>query len=398
MIPKKIWTAWFGDPMPTGIRKCIESQHIPGYEHFVLDEKTVRELKYIPQYVITALDNKKWVKATDYLRAWILYTFGGIFLDADMEVLPGKNFDDLLHMELFAGREENGFVGYSLVGSRQGHPLWEEYFKQVNEKFHPLDGLNFESSMEIFTHLMDGRIASSNPAPLDITVLNSDYFFPYNHQTGIINVTPNTVTFHHFWKTWTDKFPNLLPKVSIIIPQLGRPEGLQRCLDSIDRLYYPKHLIETIVIAGDETVPEKVKQGYEQSKGDVIVYASNDIEFTPESLYNAIRKDTGLTAFNTGEVYADQGNICEHFLIWRNLIKDLENGEIFSTDFHHVGCDNWLWAQAKKLGRATRAENAVVKHNHFTQGQPMDEVYEKGWKNAEADRELLKQKLYERFT
>lgn len=392
-IPKKIWTCWFGDPMPEGIRKCIESQRIPGYEHFLLTEENFKDdsltkIAHVPEYIKIALANGKWVKATDYLRAWVLQTYGGIFLDADQEILPGKNFDDLLKFKLFAAKEENGFIGYSLVGSIPNHSLWTDYFKEVDSKFTPLDGKNFESSMEIFTHL----IYSTRD---ETRILTPDYFFPYNHQTGIIKVTENTRTFHHFWKSWTDKFPDLLPTVSIIIPQLGREEGLKRCLKSIDRLYYPKHLLETLVILGEDTVPIKVQKGYEQAKGQVLVYAANDMEFTPESLYNAVlkTKDYGLVAFNTGEVYPDEGNICEHFAITRTLADSL--GGIFDIAFHHVGVDNLLWAKAKKLGQATRAEDAIIHHYHFTKkgGLEYDQIYDKGWSHSEQDRELLKQKL-----
>lgn len=411
-IPCKIWSGWFGEPMSEMVKKCIASQHIPGYEHFVLTEETLKEMVGVPEYIKVALENKKLVKAFDYLRAWVLYTYGGIFLDADQEILPNKNFDDLLHMKLFASKEENGFVGYSLVGSEPNHKLWEDYLRIVGEKFTPLDGKNFESSMEIFTHLMykfssQSGFCSFHRAPTDpnckicfphsVTILSPDYFFPYNHQTGIINVTENTRTFHHFMKTWTDVSPDILPTVSIIIPQLGRPEGLMRCLGSIDALYYPKHLVEVLIEEGEDSVPIKVKRAFEKSKGEVIVYASNDIEFTPESLYIAILESRatkkGLAAFNTGELLPDLGNICEHFLIRRSLVELLENKEIFSIEFHHVGVDNWLWEQAKRLGEETRCEEAIVHHYHFSKGAPNDEVYEKGWKNAEMDRKLLKTKL-----
>ena len=184
----------------------------------------------------------------------------------------------------------------------------------------------------------------------------------------------------------------LVPKVSFIIPTLGRPEGLKRCLDSINNLNYPKELIEVIVLDGEGTVPQKVAKGLWQAKNEYIVFASNDIEFTPDSLYNALQIDKGLVAFNTGIVGPDEGNICEHFIIKKDLIKRL-GGEIFDTDFNHVGCDNLLWAKAKKLGENGRSENAIVYHYHFSKGQPFDDVYEKGWKHVKKDRELLAKKL-----
>ncbi len=393
MIPKKIWSAWFGKEMSPVVVKCLESQvkfaDDNEYEYKWFHEDSFLFDSTIPEYLKEAIKNEKWVKATDYLRAWVLSTQGGIFMDADMEVLPGKTFDDLLHAQMFAGREENGFVGYSLVGSEPHHPLWDEYLKQVNEKFTPLDGKNFESSMEIFTHLAySGRHG-------EVTLLDPDFFFPYNHQTGIIGVTKNTKTFHHFMKTWTDISPDLLPTVTIVIPQLGREEGLSRCLESIDRMYYPKHLVEVIVEEGPDTVPVKVERAYGASRGSVVVYGANDIEFAPECLYNAVQasKHHGLVAFNEGDVLPDEGNICTHFLIKKDLVPKLEKGQVFSTDFHHVGADNWLWAQAKRLGEAYWCKEAIIKHHHFSKGSEYDEVYKKGWSKAEQDREILKKKL-----
>lgn len=189
-----------------------------------------------------------------------------------------------------------------------------------------------------------------------------------------------------------------LPKVSIIVPTLGREEGLKRCLDSIKTLNYPQELIETIVLEGNETVPQKVKKGVQQSTGEYITFAANDTEFTPDSLAFAVRasyaENKALVAFHEGEILPDEGNICAHFIIKKAFIAQLENGELFSTDFYHVGVDNWLWAQAKKLNQAFHCEEAQILHYHFSTGKSeMDEVYKKGWEHVEEDRATLVRKL-----
>lgn len=192
-----------------------------------------------------------------------------------------------------------------------------------------------------------------------------------------------------------------LPKISIVIPTLGREEGLARCIQSIADLNYPEELIETIVLEDNPRigVPKRLKEGVEKSTGEWIVYASNDIEFTPGSIFialtNAIKNNKKFVAFNTGEVYPDDGNICEHFMIHRDLIP-LIDGEIFDTEFNHVGVDNLLWAKLKKLGEEYRCEDAIVRHNHFSKtGKPLDEVYQIAWneESVKRDRELLKIKL-----
>jgi SAM-dependent methyltransferase len=196
------------------------------------------------------------------------------------------------------------------------------------------------------------------------------------------------------------KRASTMPKMTFVIPTLGREEGLKRCVDSIKKLNYPQDKIEIIIkedsLENRTGVPKLVKQGFEESTGDWIVFASNDTEFTPDSINEALWEGTGgYVAFNTGLILPDEGNINEHFMIRRDIVEKI--GEIFDTDFWHVGCDNLLWAKMKKLGIAKRADKAVVKHYHWskTTDRKMDEVYKTGWSHVEEDRVLLKKKLAE---
>lgn len=188
------------------------------------------------------------------------------------------------------------------------------------------------------------------------------------------------------------------PKISFILPTLGRKDGLKRCTDSIEALNYPKSKIEIIIKQDnfeDRTgVPKLVKQGVEESTGEWIVFAANDTEFTPDSITEALAVGQGgYVAFNTGEVWPDEGNANEHFMIRRDIIEKI--GEVFDTDFHHCGVDNLLMAKMKKLGIFVRANKAIVNHFHFTKGAKMDEIYTLAYSRAEEDRVLLKKKLAE---
>ena len=192
------------------------------------------------------------------------------------------------------------------------------------------------------------------------------------------------------------------PKISFVIPTLGREKGLKKCIDSIKALNYPQDQIEIIVKQDSFEdrigVPKLVKEGIEEAQGEWIIFASNDTEFAPDSLQEALweGKD-GYVAFNTGEVSKDKGNINEHFMIRKDIIEKI--GEVFDTDFHHVGVDNLLWAKMKKLGIAKRCDRAVVEHKHWTKSQSgdMDKTYQLGWDPAlvAEDRALLAKKLLE---
>ena len=191
-----------------------------------------------------------------------------------------------------------------------------------------------------------------------------------------------------------------LPSVSIIIPTL-RPDGLERVLASIKALNYPKEKGEVIIVRDEPRlgVAKRVAEGVAKAKGEWLVYAADDMEFTPDCIKTAYleSRKTGkrFVAFNGGPLYPDEGNICEHFMLHRSLLEILPKGEIFDTDFHHVGVDNLLWAIMKKAGEAVRCEEARIIHHHFSRGEAMDDVHRIGWdpERVARDRALLKKKL-----
>ena len=201
MIPKQIFSVWLSEDgtIPPLVRMCIESQKLDGYKYELITlENCFKDSKYIQECINSPHDKQKWCKASDYLRMYYLQEEGGIYLDADVFVIPGKNFDDLLNNRMFVGRERNGWLGTSVVASEPQHAFVKQWKKTVEENFRGDDQLCFESSMELLTKgyhelgwSMDG-----------IQVLPDDYFFPYNHEDGTMNFTENTKSIHYFMKSW----------------------------------------------------------------------------------------------------------------------------------------------------------------------------------------------------
>jgi glycosyltransferase involved in cell wall biosynthesis len=212
-----------------------------------------------------------------------------------------------------------------------------------------------------------------------------------NHIIEAIRYQPNNPVYLRDFKYYFGD-----PKLSFLIPTLGRAEGLQKCFESIKSLNHPQGEIEILVIEGDETVPEKIKQGVSQSTGEWIVYAANDMTFDPDCIKKALELATKtkkrLISFNEGLLLPDKGNICTHFMIHRSLIPEI-GGEIFSTKFTHCGVDNLLWAKCEILDEALHCEDAKIIHNHFSTSGVMDETYIKGWANYQKDRETLAEEL-----
>lgn len=210
---------------------------------------------------------------------------------------------------------------------------------------------------------------------------------------------PHNPKYLHDYRFYYD-----LPKISIIAPTL-RPEGLKKLQESIAKLNYPDSLIEFIPLRDEPRigVAKRLAEGVIKSTGEWLCYAADDMEFEPDCLIEAYLAHIAggddhapsLIAFNSGMLLPDKGNICEHFMIHRCYTEEVLHGEIFDTDFNHVGVDNLLWAKMKKAGEAHRAVWARIRHNHFSRGGEMDDVARMAWdpQKVAADRELLEKKL-----
>ncbi len=195
MIPKHIFTIWLNEnkELPPLVEKCINSQKIPGYTHHII---TLENCDRSSEYVCQALENKKWVKASDYLRVQYMYKNGGIHLDGDMEILPGKNFDDLLDCRLFTSFECCGLYANAGFGAEAGHPILKQYLDRVDANYKGSGDLTFEPGIRTFHDIFWAADKSL------FKMIDTSVFFPFNHVSGQENITPSTKVYHYYQKSW----------------------------------------------------------------------------------------------------------------------------------------------------------------------------------------------------
>jgi len=196
MIPKKIFSIWLSEneKKPELVEKCLWSHQLMGYQHNLI----TLENCYRDRYIDECIGAKRWAKAADYLRMYYLFTEGGLYFDADLELTNPKPLDDLLDVPLLVCEEKNGCFSNAFVGSIPGHPLIGEYLRRVFQNFRGDGDLVFEPGLRAFADL----IWISDRDKMGIKVLPAEYFFPYNHETGETNVTAATIGIHYFMKSW----------------------------------------------------------------------------------------------------------------------------------------------------------------------------------------------------
>lgn len=211
MIPKIIHYCWFGHASkPELVEKCIKSwkKYCPDYE---IKEWNEDNFDYTQcQYAADAYKEKKWGFVPDFIRLKLIYDYGGIYLDTDVELL--KSLDPLLNMKAVLGFESTQYVNTGLITMAEAHnsiikTMYELYYTQ---SFYNQDGsLNLIASPKYNTKILvqyglqpNNTKQTISDGISQITIFPTEYFCPKNFDTGALKISPNTFAVHHFAGSW----------------------------------------------------------------------------------------------------------------------------------------------------------------------------------------------------
>lgn len=228
MIPKVIHYCWFGgNPIPESAKKCIDSwkKFLPDYEIKEWNESNYNVHK-IP-YIHEAYEARKFAFVSDYARYDILYQYGGVYFDTDVEVIA--SMDDIIEKGPYMGIEvpaRDGMPPMVNPGLGIGAPAVLEFYKKVLDYYSNLHFLNEDGKLNevtIVTHTSK-VLAESGMQPVNdiqqvdgIWIYPVDYFNPLNDLTGVVEITKNTRSVHWYSKTWLSKSMSMRNKVTRIL-------------------------------------------------------------------------------------------------------------------------------------------------------------------------------------
>lgn len=213
MIQKKIHYCWFGrGELNKKSKDCIASwkKFCPDYEIIEWNEDNFDV--NMNEYTRFTYENKKYAFLSDYVRLVVVYQYGGIYFDVDVEVV--KPFDELLKHEAFCGFETNEYVATGLgFGAVKGN----EAIAQMIGEYDNLPKVELITCPQLNTKalLKFGLEQNGQLQVLDsITVYPIEVFNPYDDPTGRLNKTKNTYSIHWYAKSWMSNSTILRSKIT----------------------------------------------------------------------------------------------------------------------------------------------------------------------------------------
>ena len=236
MIPRVIHYCWFGGSKLTPLaKKCIASwrQFFPDYEIKEWNEDNF-DVNIIP-YTADAYKAGKYAFVSDYARFWVLYHFGGVYFDTDVEVI--KPIDDVIEAGAFMGFEQLGECPAVNPGLGLATEPESPLYLAVLDRFERMSFLTENGSLNPYTmipmvtDLLKERGLTGNgmiEQVSGVSIYPPDWFNPFDDSTGRLRKTENTRTIHWFAKSWLPSEPTWKTWTMRLLRRLFGTERLTR--------------------------------------------------------------------------------------------------------------------------------------------------------------------------
>lgn len=211
MIPKIIHYIWVGGKeKPADIKRCMDTwkKHLEGYKVIEWNESNF-DIEQHP-FVKAAYEAKKWAYVSDYIRAYAIYNYGGIYLDTDILLLD--NFDDFLNHRAFVGFENPNYPFTAAFGAEKGHPLVKDmldYYDELDTYHFDFKNNNTISVSDILINKYGCKVGNMYQILKEGIAVYPD--------TILCNPSEKSVSIHVFTGTWLDEKKAIARKINTFL-------------------------------------------------------------------------------------------------------------------------------------------------------------------------------------
>ncbi|MDR1688874.1 MAG: hypothetical protein LBS21_09740 [Clostridiales bacterium] len=206
VIPKLIHYFWFGSkPLPERHNQFISGwkELCPGYDiiEWNINNYDINKFQYTKDAALAG----RWSKVATYARFDVVYNYGGICMDTDVEMV--KPLDDLLYNTAYIGfGNENRINSGSGFGAVKNFEMFNEMRENYDNTLINPDGtqnLLVNSYFETDFLVKKGLNPNGDFQIIEnLTVFSSESFSPMPSfifaESGVAYATKNTFSVHHY--------------------------------------------------------------------------------------------------------------------------------------------------------------------------------------------------------
>lgn len=241
MIPKIIHYCWFGgNPLPEEVEYYISTwkKYCPDYEikewnenNFDIDQN---------QYCREAYEAKKWAFVSDYARLKVLYDYGGIYMDTDVEVC--KPLDHLASYGFWSGFESESQIPTGIMASCRDNELLRYLLSYYDDKQFKNEDGSYDTTTNVIT--ITKMVKDKYYIELNNTfqifgdnnaIFPFEYFCAKSTEDGKIKKTENTYTIHHFAGSWLTNRQKLRHKIKLLLVKIVGVKFILKLKERMDK-------------------------------------------------------------------------------------------------------------------------------------------------------------------
>jgi mannosyltransferase OCH1-like enzyme len=216
-IPKILHYVWPGNDKKNDITQyCIKTLYdklppdweIKEWNPDTFDfEKTAKDNRFFRE----VYKRKLYAFMVDYIRCYVLYEYGGVYLDTDVELIRPFT-DEMLNCQMFLPIQSTELVEPAIWGSEKSHPfikkildVYDNDIWKIREYTMPeivMRILKRDYGIYNFPEKQKQRVFSTSCG--SITFYPEDYFIPFRWDGKYFPtyIKQNTTTIHWFYGSW----------------------------------------------------------------------------------------------------------------------------------------------------------------------------------------------------
>jgi len=212
-LPQVIHYCWFGGAaLPPLAQKCIASwkKYCPDCKIIEWNESNY-DIASKPLYVRQAYEEKKWAFVSDYARFDILYRYGGLYFDTDVEII--RPIADIIAKGPFMACEKGRAEYHAMVAPGLGMAAnaGDAFLGEILNSYRDENFVFSENDNKTVTIVKRTTELLRKYGLKDVEQIQTvggfwiyppDYFCPLNYRTNRMKKTKNTRAIHWYDGSW----------------------------------------------------------------------------------------------------------------------------------------------------------------------------------------------------